>query len=94
MSRAARPAGAGSDLADAHAALVAEGDVQVAFPVATPAPDPPDWLEAVVRFFRAIAPAMEWVFWIVLAVVVLAVLAFIAREVARVAGRSASSPRC
>jgi hypothetical protein len=77
----ARPDG---DIAAAHAALRDDKTIQFSFPVdPPPSPEPPAWLEQLTKLIQAIAPAMEWVFWIALAAVVLTVLAFIAREVAR-----------
>lgn len=71
------------DLAVAHAELLADKTIQFTMAGPTPPPKPPSWAEALGKLLQAIAPVMEWVFWGVLAAVVLAILWFIGREVVR-----------
>ncbi len=70
---------AGDPLAHAHARVLADRSLQFAFAGFQP-PKPPGWLKWLAEFLAWIAPAMQWVFWLGLAVAVLAVVVFIARE--------------
>ena len=69
----------GDPLARAHAHMLADPNLQFAFASFKP-PKPPGWLKWVGEFLAWIAPAMQWVFWLGLAVAVLTVLVFIGRE--------------
>jgi len=66
-------------LAQAHANLLGQHDLQFDFAAFTP-PRPPDWLEPLTRLLTALAPLFKWLFWIGLALGVGAVLLFIVRE--------------
>jgi hypothetical protein len=72
--------GAGDALARAHAHMLADHALQFTF-VAFKPPEIPAWLKWLGRLLADIAPAMQWVFWLGLAVAVLAVLVFVAREI-------------
>ncbi len=71
---------AGDPLARAHAHMLADPALQFAFASIAP-PKIPGWLTWLGHFLGWIAPAMQWVFWLGLALAVLTVLVFIAREV-------------
>ncbi len=75
--------GTGDAFAKAHATLLADTDIQFTFPAAPKPPEPPAWMEALWEFLKSISPVLEWVFWGVLALVVVTILVFIAREVVR-----------
>lgn len=66
-------------LAKLHAELVRDSSIQWALPEYQP-PKLPHWLEAVLRFFSAIAPALGYIFWALVAVGLAAVLWLIARQ--------------
>ncbi len=70
---------AGDPLARAHAHMLADPSLQFAF-VAFKPPEPPGWLKWLGEVLTSIAPAMQWVFWLGLAVAVLTVMVFIGRE--------------
>ena len=70
----------GDPLARAHAHMLADPALQFAVARIAP-PKPPGWLKWVGDVLTWIAPAMQWVFWLGLAVAVLTVLVFIAREI-------------
>ena len=70
---------AGDPLARAHAHALADPSLQFAF-VAFKPPEPPGWLKWLGDFLTWIAPAMQWVFWLGLAVAVLTVMVFVGRE--------------
>ena len=75
-------ASAGGDvLARAHARLLADPTLQFAFLAPKPPPPPPTWLKLIGDLINAVAPFMQWVFWGGLALVVLAIVVFIGREV-------------
>jgi hypothetical protein len=74
----ARPA-TGDALAQAHASLTRQGDLQFDFVGFVP-PKPPDWLKPLIQLLEALGPVFKWVFWIGLALGVGAVLLFLARE--------------
>lgn len=69
-----------------HEAMRDRTDLQFAFEEQIE-PPPPEWMEAVGRvladFFTAISPALEILFWIVVAAAALAFVAFIGREILR-----------
>ncbi|MFC3078430.1 DUF4129 domain-containing protein [Phenylobacterium terrae] len=67
-------------LAELHAELVAREDLQFDFPPYVE-PKPPAWADALVRFFEAIGPILKIVFWVGLAIGVLLIVYFAAREV-------------
>jgi hypothetical protein len=57
--------GGGTDeatFATAHAKLLADRTIQFDLP-AYHLPQPPAWLEPVIEFFKAIAPAFKYIFW-------------------------------
>lgn len=66
----------------AHARLLQDNSLQFDR-VAYKTPDTPDWLEGLGKFLEAIAPALEWVFWIGLGVIVALILYAIGRELLR-----------
>ena len=72
-------AAAGDQLARAHAHMLADPALQFAFAAFKP-PKPPGWLKWLGEVLMWIAPAMQWVFWLGLAVAVLTVIVFIGRE--------------
>ncbi len=85
---AAQPGGtgtaaAGDRLAEAHARLLADRAYQWEFTAAPPPPAPPESLAWLAALLRAVGPAVGWIFWGVVAVVVALVLLFIVREIAR-----------
>ncbi|MDR3508132.1 MAG: hypothetical protein P4L64_09575 [Caulobacteraceae bacterium] len=71
-------------VARAHQALLRQTDLQFAFSFEKP-PEPPDWAKAFGRWLghviEACAPAMKFVFWGGLALILAAVLYFVLREV-------------
>jgi hypothetical protein len=75
---------AGSAAADpvaaAHARMLADKSLQFDFAAAPPPPKPPTWLEPLGEFLKAVAPVLQWVFWIGLGLIALLILAFIVRE--------------
>ena len=73
-------AAAGDQLARAHARMLHDPTLQFAFASAPKPPPTPDWLKAIGHFLAAIAPLMLWVFWAGVAIVVIAIVVFIARE--------------
>ena len=77
------PGGAAADrLAQAHARLVQDHSLQFSF-AAVPPPKVPDWFKPLVEFLTQIAPALKWVFWGGLALIVAMILYFIGRELIR-----------
>ena len=72
---------AGDQLARAHARVLADHTLQFAFLAPKPPKPPPGWLRVVGEILKALAPFMQWVFWGGLALVALAILVFIGREV-------------
>jgi hypothetical protein len=82
-------------LAAAHQKLLAKPGLQFKFDVYRP-PEPPDWLtallQAVGKAFIAAAPVLKYVFWGGLAVSVLLIAWFIARDVIRLRLEKAARP--
>ena len=72
---------AGDQLARAHARLLADPTLQFAFLAPKPPKPPPGWLKLIGEILKALAPFMQWVFWGGLALMALAILVFIGREV-------------
>jgi hypothetical protein len=70
-------------LAAAHKALLETRGLQFDFKTFTP-PEPPGWMEALLRFLTAIAPILKYVFWGGLIVGALLIAWFILREVVQV----------
>lgn len=70
---------AGDALAQAHASLMRQSDLQFDFGRFVP-PPPPDWLKPLLHLLDQLAPVFRWVFWIGLALGVGAILLFIGRE--------------
>jgi hypothetical protein len=66
----------------AHAALLGRTDLQFDFPAFTP-PQPPAWVEALLRFLVSIAPVLKWMFWGSVALVALTIVILVARELWR-----------
>ncbi len=66
-------------LAQAHAELLGQRDLQFDFAALTP-PRPPDWLKPLIQLLTALAPLFKWLFWIGLALGVGAMLLFLGRE--------------
>ncbi len=73
----------GDRLAEAHARLVADPSFQWRFEAPQPDPEPPSWLAWLGRLIEAIAPALQWVFYVALPIIVGAILWFVARELLR-----------
>ena len=73
---------AGDQIARAHARLLQDHSLQFNF-AARPQPKPPDWLKPLAEFLKAIAPLLQWVFWIAGALAVGAIVLFIGRELIR-----------
>lgn len=71
----------GDALAAAHERLLNSRGYQFDFPPPDKPPEPPAWLEDVLKSLGAVAPAFTWIFWIALALAVLALLWFLGREV-------------
>lgn len=73
-------------LAAAHAQLLRDGSLQFDLK-AIKVPDPNPWLENLLRGlapgFKVVAPFIGYIFWMVVALGVIAILAIIAREVVR-----------
>lgn len=78
---AAAQAGGGTldKVAQAHARLMKDRELQFEFSQVVP-PKPPDWLKPLGEFLKAIAPVLQWVFWIAVGLAVAAILYFIVRE--------------
>jgi hypothetical protein len=70
---------AGDALAQAHAGLTRQRDLQFDFSAFIP-PQPPVWLKPLAELLQALAPVFKWVFWICLALGVGSVLLFLGRE--------------
>lgn len=73
-------AAAGDQLARAHARLLHDQGLQFAFASAPKPPPTPGWMKLIGQFLAAIAPLMQWVFWAGVALGVIAIVVFIARE--------------
>lgn len=58
-------------LAEVHRTLLSDRSIQFDLPGMTPPPKPPEWLVALLKF---IAPALPYLFWGMIAAVVLAIL--------------------
>lgn len=69
-------------IAQAHARLLKADDLQFAFP-AFQKPKTPDWIEAFGRFLKSISPYLLDLFWVILAVLALALTYYIGREIFR-----------
>jgi len=70
-------------LVAAHDQLLKAKDLQLKF-VAMPEPKVPEWAKALARLLESLAPVFKYIFWAGLAVVVLAILVLIGREIWRV----------
>jgi hypothetical protein len=66
-------------LAQAHARLIRDTDLQFDFGTFQPQ-KPPEWLLAFFRFLEAAGPVLEVIFWCVVATLVATLLYFIGRE--------------
>jgi hypothetical protein len=76
------PAEAGEEsLRAAHARLLADRSLQFQLEAAKPPPDPPDWLRGLFRFLDGAAPALQWLFWGLVALILGAIVWFTAREI-------------
>jgi hypothetical protein len=80
MATAEGAGGAADKIAQAHARLLKDHELQFAFTARPPPPKPPDWLKPLGELLEAITPFMKWVFWIALALAAAAILYFIVRE--------------
>ena len=83
----ANGAGRAGDLAEAHARLMADRDLQFRMTEFEP-PRPPGWLEPLLEFLRALGPLWQAIFWLGLTAIVGTILWLIGRELVRI-GRSA-----
>jgi hypothetical protein len=79
-SGTAAPTAGGDALAAAHVRLLHDPGYQFSFAPRPPPPPPPDWLLPLIRALARLAPYLQWVFWGLLAIGVLAILALLARE--------------
>jgi hypothetical protein len=95
LSVAGQPNDPEQALAAAHQKLLATPGLQFKFDAYRP-PEPPDWLTAVLQFlgkaFTAAAPVLQYVFWGGLAVAVVLIAWFIARDVIRIRLEKAARP--
>lgn len=67
-------------LAQAHERLLRDGSLQFDR-LSVPKPKtPPPWLDGLGKFLEFIAPALAWIFWIAVGLLVLLILYFIGRE--------------
>jgi hypothetical protein len=83
MAQTTGGAGAAADqIARAHTRLLQDHSLQFAF-ASHPRPRPPDWLRPLAEVIKAIAPALQWVFWAGLAITLAAILFYIGRELIR-----------
>ena len=82
MSNAAASAGpaATDPVAAAHARMLHDSGLQFSFAGYPPPKPPPEWLKDLGRMLGALAPAFQWLFWGIVAIVVATVVFFIARE--------------
>lgn len=78
------PAATGGDFDAAHRALVADRTLQFEMQGVEAPPPPPGWLQPLVEFLAAMGPVFKLIFWLGLAVLVVAVIWFIARELIRI----------
>jgi len=76
---AAQPGGTLDKVAQAHARLLKDRELQFDFVQVIP-PKPPDWMKPLEEFLKAIAPLMKWVFWIAVGLAAAGILYFIVRE--------------
>jgi hypothetical protein len=68
----------------AHHALVADRSLQFRMEGLEPPSPAPDWLKRLVEWLGSLGPALEIVFWFGLAVIALAIVWLIAREVLKI----------
>lgn len=80
--QAAADPGGGFDAA--HAAMAADRSLQFKVEGIEPPPPPPEWLKPVFDVLGFVAPALGYVFWGLLALLVLALVYFIGRELIRI----------
>jgi hypothetical protein len=80
---------AGSGLAEAHRQLLADKSLQFDFFQAPPDKPPPDWLTHLLAF---LGPILKYVFWGLVIVAALLVVAFIIREIVKVRWRGRAKP--
>ena len=66
-----------AEFARAHARLLADDDIQFDLAVAEPLPEAPEWLKALARWLREYSWLFEYLFWGVVGLLVLGLLAFI-----------------
>lgn len=82
MGDVATPPAAGISLAEAHRRLLTDKSLQFDFGQAPPPPKPPPhWLQAMIQ---SIAPFMKYLFWGLVIVAGLLIVAFLIREVIKV----------
>ncbi len=79
MAAAAAGGGTLDKVAQAHARLLKDRELQFDFTQVVP-PSPPDWLKPLEAFLKAVAPLMKWVFWIAVGLTLAAIVYFIVRE--------------
>lgn len=77
-------ADAGHGFDAAHGAVAADKSLQFAIEAPKPPPPPPDWLKGLFEFLANLGPLFKIIFWAGLAVVVVAILWVIARELIRI----------
>jgi hypothetical protein len=80
------------DLAAAHQAVLADPNLQFAFPRQTmETPDPPAWLEPLINFIQYIAPFLNLIFWGgLIAVAALVIYIIVSDIVRRMPGRAST----
>jgi hypothetical protein len=78
----AAEAGRGFDAA--HGALATDKSLQFAIEAPKPPPPPPDWLKDLFEILANLGPLFKIIFWVGLAVVVVAILWVIGRELIRI----------
>ena len=79
----AAQSGGGQSLEAAHQALRADPALQFRFQEFIPPEPPPAWLQQFARFLQAIAPVLQWVFWIGVFAIAAAIVVIVVREIIR-----------
>lgn len=81
-TEASHPLAAGDPLAAAHQQMLADDRLQFHFEQFE-APDPPQWLQPLGEFIRAIAPFLVYVFWAGVIIIVALIVWALAQEIIR-----------
>ncbi|MBS0386010.1 MAG: DUF4129 domain-containing protein [Proteobacteria bacterium] len=88
----AAAASAGDPLTAAHDAMLHDPQLQLHFSEFTP-PRPPEWLQPLAEFIRAISPFLVYVFWGGVAVIVLTIAYALFAEIRRRMPAQAETPQ-